>query len=99
MLSSRRNIPLPDELLQERERHVDDPRDHQGRIRSFPHERGNWASLLYVPCRYCIEGVLELHEGCIPKGIVQCKNHKVNMISELNCIQGLEDCIQLKDLV
>jgi hypothetical protein len=24
--------------------------DHGGRIRSFPHVRGNWASFVHVPC-------------------------------------------------
>ncbi|XP_042869134.1 U6 snRNA phosphodiesterase-like [Penaeus japonicus] len=42
-------IPLPRELLQAGEEHIDDPLHHQGRIRSFAHERGNWASILYVP--------------------------------------------------
>jgi len=35
------------------ERHVqDDPALHDGRIRSFAHERGNWASLIYIPRMY-----------------------------------------------
>lgn len=24
---------------------------HEGRIRSFPHVRGNWASYIYIPCK------------------------------------------------
>ncbi|XP_011564796.3 U6 snRNA phosphodiesterase 1 [Plutella xylostella] len=28
--------------------HVDDPELHKGRTRSFPHERGNWATFVYV---------------------------------------------------
>ncbi|KYM99256.1 UPF0406 protein C16orf57 like protein [Cyphomyrmex costatus] len=27
---------------------IDDPLDHAGRIRSFKHERGNWATLIYI---------------------------------------------------
>ncbi|XP_077276994.1 U6 snRNA phosphodiesterase 1 isoform X1 [Temnothorax americanus] len=27
---------------------VDDPLDHDGRTRSFKHERGNWATLIYI---------------------------------------------------
>lgn len=27
---------------------IDDPLDHDGRIRSFKHERGNWATLIYI---------------------------------------------------
>ncbi|XP_045617670.1 U6 snRNA phosphodiesterase 1 [Procambarus clarkii] len=51
-----RNIPLPSELLLAREAHIDDPREHQGRVRSFAHERGNWASILYVPLHLGIYG-------------------------------------------
>ena len=29
--------------------HVESPSEHQGRVRSFPHVRGNWASHVYVP--------------------------------------------------
>ena len=27
----------------------DDVTDHEGRIRTFAHERGNWASYVYIP--------------------------------------------------
>jgi hypothetical protein len=30
---------------------VDDPSQHGNRIRNFPHERGNWASFIYLPCQ------------------------------------------------
>nr|CAI5867985.1 unnamed protein product [Callosobruchus analis] len=30
--------------------HVDDPAIHDGRIRTFEHVRGNWASYAYIPC-------------------------------------------------
>jgi len=28
----------------------DDPAVHEGRVRSFAHDVGNWASLIYIPC-------------------------------------------------
>lgn len=28
---------------------IDDPTKHQGRIRSFQHERGNWTTLIFIP--------------------------------------------------
>jgi len=31
---------------------IDNPLDHDGRIRSFKHERGNWATLIYINCKY-----------------------------------------------
>ena len=30
---------------------VDDPSQHNGRIRSFKHERGNWSTLVYIDCK------------------------------------------------
>lgn len=30
----------------------DNPAKHQGRVRSFAHERGIWASYVYVDCEY-----------------------------------------------
>ena len=29
--------------------HEDDPLNHDGRVRSFKHERGNWATYVYIP--------------------------------------------------
>ncbi|XP_023290087.1 U6 snRNA phosphodiesterase isoform X2 [Orussus abietinus] len=47
------SLPLPESISswQGVEHHpeiVDDPADHDGRSRSFKHERGNWATLVYV---------------------------------------------------
>jgi len=46
-------LPVPGDILsmfggQNRPSVVDDPALHQGKIRSFAHERGNWASLVYI---------------------------------------------------
>lgn len=32
--------------------HVDNPSLHGGKIRTFPHERGNWVTYVYIPCKY-----------------------------------------------
>ncbi|XP_058011390.1 U6 snRNA phosphodiesterase 1 isoform X2 [Ahaetulla prasina] len=48
-------LPLPDSVRrmfreqEEKERVVDDSSKHEGRLRTFPHERGNWATHVYVP--------------------------------------------------
>lgn len=30
---------------------MDDPSKHEGRIRSFKHERGNWATYVHIPIK------------------------------------------------
>ncbi|KAJ8927871.1 hypothetical protein NQ314_019615 [Rhamnusium bicolor] len=51
-------LPVPDVLLNSKVsmiKHIDEPTLHDGRIRSFVHERGNWATYVYIP--------FEEHEG------------------------------------
>ncbi|XP_053127570.1 U6 snRNA phosphodiesterase 1 isoform X2 [Hemicordylus capensis] len=46
-------LPMPDSVLnmfRDREEEVvDDSSQHGGRLRTFPHERGNWATHVYMP--------------------------------------------------
>ncbi|XP_069409001.1 U6 snRNA phosphodiesterase 1 isoform X3 [Ovis canadensis] len=46
-------LPVPDSVLHmfagTEEGPVDDSAQHGGRVRTFPHERGNWATHIYVP--------------------------------------------------
>ncbi|EMP32540.1 Matrix metalloproteinase-15 [Chelonia mydas] len=48
-------LPLPDSVLNmfkdQEEEVTDDSSKHGGRVRNFPHERGNWATYVYLPCR------------------------------------------------
>ena len=44
-------LPVPEFLLRAAPSDAAEPErkeDHQGRVRSFPHVRGNWATLVYV---------------------------------------------------
>uniref|UniRef100_A0A670YFK9 U6 snRNA phosphodiesterase 1 n=1 Tax=Pseudonaja textilis TaxID=8673 RepID=A0A670YFK9_PSETE len=49
------SLPLPDSVRgmfreqEEKERVEDDCGKHEGRLRTFPHERGNWATHVYMP--------------------------------------------------
>ncbi|XP_066903409.1 U6 snRNA phosphodiesterase 1 isoform X2 [Halyomorpha halys] len=48
-------LPLPEALKCVETEHVeDDPTLHDGRSRSFPHKRGNWTSLIYIPYKETI---------------------------------------------
>ncbi|XP_014250720.1 U6 snRNA phosphodiesterase [Cimex lectularius] len=44
-------LPLPNSLKRvfPKEEVEDDPEKHDGRVRSYPHQRGNWNSLVYIP--------------------------------------------------
>ena len=49
---------------------------HQGRTRSFAHERGNWATHLYLPYPEQLQN--ELQEYC-NDAVIQLKNEKSGM--------------------
>ncbi|XP_060784221.1 U6 snRNA phosphodiesterase 1 isoform X3 [Neoarius graeffei] len=46
-------LPLPASVMEmfrdSEEQHTDDSSQHGGRLRSFQHERGNWATYVYMP--------------------------------------------------
>lgn len=46
-------LPLPNQFITSKktEEEINNPELHEGRIRSFAHERGNWASFVYIPCK------------------------------------------------
>lgn len=48
-------LPLPQELQNmfsdNKKVEEDDPDKHEGRVRSFPHARGNWVSFVHIPCK------------------------------------------------
>ncbi|XP_051884156.1 U6 snRNA phosphodiesterase 1 [Pristis pectinata] len=55
-------LPVPESVMgmfKQLEEHVDDSSRHDGRIRSFPHQRGNWSTLVYLEY-YPEEEFLEL---------------------------------------
>lgn len=62
-------MPVPDSVLHmfldTEEEPVDDPEKHGGRVRTFPHERGNWATHVYVPCEYYVKGECLRLMGCL----------------------------------
>ncbi|CAA9996525.1 unnamed protein product [Nesidiocoris tenuis] len=49
-------LPLPDSLKENfpppfEDEVIDDPEQHDGRVRRYAHQRGNWNSIVYIPCR------------------------------------------------
>ncbi|KAG7473205.1 hypothetical protein MATL_G00093120 [Megalops atlanticus] len=61
---ARPRLPLPDVFRAAEEPQTDDPSEHGGRVRSFQHERGNWATYVYIPY-VPDEGFLELLEEAL----------------------------------
>ncbi|XP_061393696.1 U6 snRNA phosphodiesterase 1 [Musca vetustissima] len=54
-LLGKRKLPSPDDQV------IDDPSQHEGRIRSFKHERGNWATYVFVATpKQLLEDVQEM---------------------------------------
>ncbi|KAG1653225.1 U6 snRNA phosphodiesterase [Nymphon striatum] len=47
-------LPVPDKIksmFENAEENIEDASKHDGRIRSFPHVRGNWATYIFIPCK------------------------------------------------
>ncbi|XP_033126096.1 U6 snRNA phosphodiesterase-like [Anneissia japonica] len=75
-------LPLPDEVLSmfggDDVTDADKLSCHQGRVRSFPHEEGSWATYVYVPISVTheFENLVSALLDCIPG---KCKMHPVEM--------------------
>ncbi|XP_067647272.1 U6 snRNA phosphodiesterase 1 isoform X2 [Eurosta solidaginis] len=59
--------------------HHDNPAEHAGRIRSFKHERGNWATYVYIAVRS--EQLEDLQEVC--------QQVLANLVNDLHTIKDL----------
>ncbi|XP_004483006.1 U6 snRNA phosphodiesterase 1 isoform X3 [Dasypus novemcinctus] len=63
-------LPVPDSVLSmfpgPEEGPADDSAKHGGRVRTFPHERGNWATHVYVPYE-AREEFLDLLDALLPQ--------------------------------
>ena len=49
-----RDLPLPESIVKlfgTNADDADDPNEHCGRIRTFAHEKGNWATAIHIPCK------------------------------------------------
>ncbi|XP_011185579.2 U6 snRNA phosphodiesterase 1 [Zeugodacus cucurbitae] len=61
------------------EAHLDNPAEHNGRIRSFKHERGNWATYVHIPVRSeQLEDILEV-----------CQDLLADVINDLHVIEDI----------
>ncbi|RUS84176.1 hypothetical protein EGW08_008063 [Elysia chlorotica] len=67
------NLPTSIQNMYENKHHVpaDNPAMHQNRVRSFPHEVGNWATYVYIPVRKderLLSFVQNVTEQLLPQG-------------------------------
>ena len=65
-------LPIPSDILSmfgSQDEPFDDPALHDGRIRSFAHERGNWASFVYISCMNII---LHFLFAIVPVLVLNC---------------------------
>ncbi|XP_055048709.2 U6 snRNA phosphodiesterase 1 isoform X1 [Misgurnus anguillicaudatus] len=73
-------LPLPEsvkEMFKESEEQwIDNSKDHGGRLRSFQHQRGNWATYVYLPYDP-VEGFVEL----LDKIIEAAGSHSISLTS------------------
>lgn len=62
---------LDAKISKQSQEHVDDDTDnpalHGGRIRSFKHERGNWATFVHIPIVTCADQIEEFQLEAIEK--------------------------------
>nr|XP_023411309.1 U6 snRNA phosphodiesterase [Loxodonta africana] len=110
-LASQR-LPVPDSVLNmfpsTEEGPEDDSAKHGGRVRTFPHERGNWATHVYIPCEHskCLsipdeKIVVDLSGllwSCRSPGVATVKCSAVNQkVGGLNPPGGLPPFLQVRD--
>ncbi|KAK5642704.1 hypothetical protein RI129_008871 [Pyrocoelia pectoralis] len=72
---SNKRLPVPDIICRNsvnKDVPIDDPSLHNGHIRSFPHERGNWVTYVYIP--------YEPNDLCIDELIA----HIINSLSQFS---------------
>ncbi|XP_065517441.1 U6 snRNA phosphodiesterase 1 isoform X2 [Lathamus discolor] len=90
----RRRLPLPADLPgdpEPEEAVTDDSSRHGGRVRSFPHERGNWATHVYLPYRVR-EEFLELLELLV----YRARSHVPSLSAMEEFHLSLSQCVVLR---
>ncbi|XP_033928478.1 U6 snRNA phosphodiesterase 1 isoform X2 [Melopsittacus undulatus] len=90
----RHRLPLPADLPgdpESEEAVTDDSSRHGGRVRSFPHERGNWATHVYLPYRVR-EEFLELLELLV----YRARSHVPSLSAMEEFHLSLSQCVVLR---
>ncbi|XP_030326661.1 U6 snRNA phosphodiesterase isoform X1 [Strigops habroptila] len=90
----RHRLPLPADLPgdpEPEEAVTDDSSRHGGRVRSFPHERGNWATHVYLPYRVR-EEFLELLELLV----YRARSHVPSLSAMEEFHLSLSQCVVLR---
>ncbi|XP_014297213.2 U6 snRNA phosphodiesterase 1 [Microplitis demolitor] len=86
--NNNKNFPLPSNLLSwmtDDSEIKEDPDKHDGRIRSFKHERGNWATFVYIKYQVwdLLEEWMKSSTECLTDGNLIIENSHISLTRTL----------------
>lgn len=78
----------------------DDSLEHDGRTRNFPHERGNWATYVYIQCKFKLYAIQKNNQFTINMSsfvqgpsidlIIELQNELINVINSTNALESIK---------
>lgn len=68
------------------QKHVDISSEHGNRVRSFPHERGNWATFVFIPCKSLLKS-----SNTLKIALVLGENSKYVLETVGSCLKAFQE--------